>query len=107
MDRASGGRRATGRRTHLDERWETTSRGRFGKCGRAAAADARERFDSAALAIFLVFVFLLSKSKNSMAIWRRKVPIPPEIKAFYAPSLAPVVAALNRKYPIYLDEYVS
>ena len=55
----------------------------------------------------LVFVFLLSRSKNSMAIWRRKVPIPPEIKAFYAPSLAPVVAALNRKYPIYLDEYVS
>ena len=55
----------------------------------------------------LVFVSLLSRSKNSMAIWRRKVPIPPEIKAFYAPSLAPVVAALNRKYPIYLDEYVS
>ena len=70
MDRASDGRRAAGRRTHLDERWETTSRGRFGKCGRAAAADARESFDSAALAIFLVFVFLLTTTRRGQFAFR-------------------------------------
>ncbi|KAH8118350.1 hypothetical protein DFH11DRAFT_1540546 [Phellopilus nigrolimitatus] len=52
----------------------------------------------------LVFVFLLSKSQNSMAIWRRKLPLPNNLRLTYGPQIAQATAGLKKKYPIHIDE---
>lgn len=54
----------------------------------------------------LVFVILLSRSANSMAIWRRKLVVPNDLKVSFGPHILPIVANLMPKYPIFLDEYV-
>ena len=51
-----------------------------------------------------VFVFLLSESKRSMAIWRRKLPLPENIRHTYGTHLPKLVGGLDKKYPILLDE---
>lgn len=54
----------------------------------------------------VVFVFLLSKTQNSMAIWRRKLPLPSNLKLAYAPQLKEVISGLQKSYPIHVDECV-
>ena len=46
---------------------------------------------------FIVYVFLLSPSGNSMGIWRRKLAIPEELRNEYAGELAQVNAYVHRK----------
>ncbi|KAI5125050.1 hypothetical protein M0805_007474 [Coniferiporia weirii] len=52
----------------------------------------------------LVFVFLLSKSQNSMAIWRRKLALPNNIRLTYGPQITQATAGLRKNYPIHIDE---
>jgi len=52
----------------------------------------------------IVFVFLLSKSGNSMAIWRRKIPVAEVFRAMYAGVIDEAVANLEGDYPVYVDE---
>lgn len=52
----------------------------------------------------LVFVFLLSKSRNSMAIWRRKIVVTNDLKTSFRPLIAPILDSLTLRYPIFLDE---
>lgn len=54
----------------------------------------------------LVFVFLLSQSGNSMAIWRRKLILPNNLRLAYGTQIAQAKRGLRSKYPIYIDEYV-
>lgn len=46
---------------------------------------------------FIVYIFLLSPTGNSMGIWKRKLPIPAELRNEYAGELAQVNAYVNRK----------
>ena len=54
----------------------------------------------------VVFVFLLSPSGNSMALWRRKLNVPDTLREAHAPDILAVQAELKRNYPVYVDEYV-
>ena len=54
----------------------------------------------------VVFIFLLSKSGNSMAIWRRKIPVPEILQTGYKDVIAGVKAELQPNYPVYVDESV-
>jgi hypothetical protein len=61
-------------------------------------------YDPAKLVI--VFIFLLSKSGNSMAIWRRKIPVPDILQTAYEDDIAEVKAELQPNYPVYVEESV-
>ena len=52
----------------------------------------------------LVFVFLPSKTQNSVAIWRRKLPLPNNIRLAYGSQLKQATAGLQKDYPIHVDE---
>lgn len=52
----------------------------------------------------IVFIFLLSKSGNSMAIWRRKIPVPEMLQTAYKKPIAETKAALEPNYPVYVEE---
>jgi len=54
----------------------------------------------------VVFIFLLSKSGNSMAIWRRKIPVPEILQTAYKDEIAGVKAVLEPNYPVYVEESV-
>lgn len=54
----------------------------------------------------IVFIFLLSKSGNSMAIWRRKIPVPEILQTGYQDPIAETKAGLQRDYPVYVEESV-
>ena len=74
------------------------------------AVETRDRILQESIAFYeplnqvLVFVFLLSKTKNSMAIWRRKLQIPEQLQVTYALQIAQVKATLPKEYRIYVDE---
>jgi hypothetical protein len=59
-------------------------------------------YDPATQAI--VFVFLLSKTGNSMAIWRRKIPVAEEIRTRYRQAIDETISRLKTDYPVYVDE---
>lgn len=52
----------------------------------------------------VVFVFLLSPSGKSMAIWRRKLNVPQAIRDENQDDILAVKAGLKRTYPVYVDE---
>ena len=54
----------------------------------------------------IVFIFLLSKSGNSMAIWRRKIPVPDLLQAAYKGHIAETKAGLEPNYPVFVEELV-
>ncbi|KAL1946782.1 hypothetical protein VTO73DRAFT_14886 [Trametes versicolor] len=51
----------------------------------------------------IVFVFLLSPSGNSMALWRRKLEVPDSVRDAYYDDILQVEAEL-KTYPVYVDE---
>ena len=55
----------------------------------------------------IVFIFLLSKSGNSMAIWRRKIPVPAVLQTAYKVAIAEMKAELQPNYPVYVEESVA
>ena len=54
----------------------------------------------------IVFIFLLSKSGNSMAIWRRKIPVPEILQTAYEDAIADMKVGLQPNYPVYVEESV-
>lgn len=54
----------------------------------------------------IVFVFLPSKSGNSMAIWRRKIAVPNNLRLAYQAHIKQAMAALRKEYILHVDEYV-
>ncbi|KZT05534.1 uncharacterized protein LAESUDRAFT_655691 [Laetiporus sulphureus 93-53] len=60
-------------------------------------------YDPAARVI--VFVFLLSPSGNSMAVWRRKLAIPEALRQAYEKHIAQAKERLPQDVPVYVDEY--
>ena len=52
-----------------------------------------------------MFVFLLSKTGNSMAIWRRKITIPRDLRVAYGRDVHDVKAALHKE-AIHVDQCV-
>lgn len=55
----------------------------------------------------IVFVFLLSKSKNSMAIWRRKLPLSSKIRQKYAQEMNQIMMRLKKDYQVFVDENIE
>ncbi|KAI9063224.1 hypothetical protein FKP32DRAFT_1592688 [Trametes sanguinea] len=51
----------------------------------------------------IVFVFLLSPSGNSMALWRRKLAVPDSLREEHRDDILAVKAEL-KDYPVYVDE---
>ncbi|KAI0660963.1 hypothetical protein C8Q70DRAFT_755607 [Cubamyces menziesii] len=51
----------------------------------------------------IVFVFLLSPSGNSMALWRRKLNVPDSVRDAHHDDILAVKAEL-KDYPVYVDE---
>lgn len=54
----------------------------------------------------VVFVFLPSKSGNSLAIWRRRIAIPNSVRLAYQAQITQAMAAVSRDYVVHVDEYV-
>ena len=52
----------------------------------------------------IVFVFLPSKSGNSLAMWRRKFPVPESIRLANHREIDIVKAALRKDYTVWVDE---
>lgn len=58
-------------------------------------------------ALVVVFVFLPSKSGNSLAIWRRKIAVPSSVRLAYQAQITQALNSLHRDYSVYVDEYVA
>lgn len=58
-------------------------------------------------ALVVVFVFLPSKSGNSLAIWRRKIAVPSNVRLAYQAQITQAIDSLSRDYSVYVDEYVT
>ncbi|KAI0084173.1 hypothetical protein BDY19DRAFT_898814 [Irpex rosettiformis] len=54
----------------------------------------------------IVFVFLLSNSQNSMAVWRRKVTIPEGVRAAHRREIAHIMEVIPQDKTVFVDEYV-
>lgn len=54
----------------------------------------------------VVFVFLPSKSGNSLAIWRRKIEVPSGVRLAYQAQITQAIAGLSKDYVVHVDEYV-
>jgi hypothetical protein len=56
----------------------------------------------------IVFVFLPSKSGNSIAIWRRKVNVPNNTRLMLQAEITLAMAGLRKEqdYVVYIDECV-
>lgn len=55
--------------------------------------------------LVVVFVFLPSKSGNSLAIWRRKIAVPSHVRLTYQAQITQAIASLSRDYSaVYVDE---
>ncbi|KAG1907454.1 uncharacterized protein F5891DRAFT_1001842 [Suillus fuscotomentosus] len=55
-------------------------------------------------ALVVVFVFLPSKSGNSLAIWRRKIAVPSSVRLAYQAQITQAIDSLHRDYSVYVDE---
>lgn len=53
----------------------------------------------------LVFVLLPSKTGNSVAIWREKVEVPPNLRVLRVRDVELAKAALKKDYPVTVDEW--
>lgn len=55
----------------------------------------------------VVFVFLLSPSRNSMAVWRKKIAIPDDLRQRYSKEIQSATRSLRADYgPLHVDECV-
>jgi hypothetical protein len=52
----------------------------------------------------IVFVFLPSKTGNSLAMWRRKVPVLNNVRLFHLREIEFAKAALRKDYRVLIDE---
>jgi len=56
----------------------------------------------------IVFVFLPSKSGNSVAMWRRKIKVPNNTRLMLQAEITLAIASLRKEkhYVVHVDEYV-
>ena len=56
----------------------------------------------------IVFVFLPSKSGNSVAMWRRKIKVPNNTRLMLQAEITLAIAGLRKEkhYVVHVDEYV-
>ena len=52
----------------------------------------------------IVFVFLLSKTGNSMAVWRKKLTVPEALRMAHEQEIEATKEDLDDDYPVYLEE---
>jgi hypothetical protein len=52
----------------------------------------------------VVFVFLPSKSGNSIAVWRRKINVPNNLRLAYQDQIYVAMRALRKEYVVHVDE---
>ncbi|KAI0053049.1 hypothetical protein FA95DRAFT_1579727 [Auriscalpium vulgare] len=52
----------------------------------------------------VVFVLLPSKTGNSVAMWRRKIPVPNSVRLAHLHEIQLAKAALRKEYPVWVDE---
>lgn len=52
----------------------------------------------------IVYVFLLSKTGNSLAVWRRKLGVPESLRMAHMEDVARTKELLKSSYPVYVDE---
>lgn len=52
----------------------------------------------------VIFVYLPSPSGNSVAIWRRKLAIPDNVRLAYQAQITQIISALPTVYPVLVDE---
>jgi hypothetical protein len=52
----------------------------------------------------VVFVFLVSKSGNSMAVWRRKLPIPEQLRVAHYEDIMRILESLPKDKAVVVDE---
>lgn len=52
----------------------------------------------------IVFVFLLSKTGRSMAIWRRKLPVPDTLRIANRDAIVHALEGLSQERLVYVDE---
>ena len=52
----------------------------------------------------IVYVFLLSKTGNSLAVWKRKLKIPEDVQEVHAEDIEMTKELLDPHYPVYVDE---
>jgi hypothetical protein len=75
-----------------------------------AAVETRDRLLQESIGFYdpsmqvIVFVFLPSKTGNSLAMWRRKIPVPDSIRLPHLREIDFVKAALNKDYTVLVDE---
>jgi hypothetical protein len=55
----------------------------------------------------IVFVILPSKTKNSIAVWRRKIIIPYNLRTAYVAEIKQAVKMLKKDYVCMVEEYVQ
>jgi hypothetical protein len=55
----------------------------------------------------VVFIFLLSASGNSMAVWRRKITVPEGVRLANKDAITQVMEDLPQDKVVYVDEYVA
>lgn len=55
----------------------------------------------------IVFVFLPSKSGQSMAMWRRKIAVPNNLRLAYVAEITQAMRALKKDYVCTVDECAS
>jgi hypothetical protein len=54
----------------------------------------------------IVFVCLPSKTGNSVAMWRRKVKVPNNVRLGYQQHIKVAMGALRKEYVVHVDECV-
>ncbi|KAI0939960.1 hypothetical protein AcW1_004813 [Taiwanofungus camphoratus] len=52
----------------------------------------------------IIFVFLLSRTGNSMAVWRRKIMIPDSVRQMHQQEILAAKGRLEQDYPVYVEE---
>ncbi|KZT66026.1 hypothetical protein DAEQUDRAFT_768385 [Daedalea quercina L-15889] len=52
----------------------------------------------------IVFVFLLSQTGNSMAVWRRKLAVPESLRTAHEQEIQETKEDLDDDYPVYVEE---
>ena len=53
----------------------------------------------------IVFVFLPSRTGNSVAVWRRKIGVPDDVRQAYQSQIKKVMAKLRKDYLVHVEEY--
>lgn len=53
----------------------------------------------------IVFIFLPSKTGNSVAVWRRKISVPDDVRQAYQSQIKKVMAKLRKDYLVHVEEY--